>query len=174
MDGGSVRWMDLETFFLTKRGKELQYIRFLLTCRAETSGCWTDTLYNLTKAFDKRLAILGCYNREEVAPYCFKYIDILGDEKEFPQKVFEIERDRWGYFITYQPMEGLLNSINLDKLEEFIYRPDDLRAAYYQILCENDDNIRLKEGIGKALVRSEDRLLEECLKKEKRFRKITE
>ena len=112
------------------------------------------------------------YNKK-TPPFRLMRLTKDGSDKEIEQNILEIEHDRFGKSMQYQLMDKERSYLFIDQLENFKYMPDELRALHYQIICANHDMITLKEMVGKALAKSEDMLLENFIKDNPSFSKIS-
>lgn len=144
--------MDLSTFLYFKREEELAYVRFLLHKRAEVTPNYNASLMHWTDEIDKLLKKLYGVKKMDIPPFKLHYVDPDGKDKEIEYKSLEIQTDKEGSFVFYQAMEGVYDSISLEHLHHFKFRPDKLRALHYQIITDNGEMLDLKQRISEVFV----------------------
>lgn len=89
-----------------------------------------------------------------------------------PHGSVKIHCDQLGRYIEYTQSQVGIKSITLDDTDYYDYAPSQLRAAYWQITGADDESVKVKRILKKALEKAELKLLDEFLQKNPSLKEI--
>ena len=84
----------------------------------------------------------------------------------------KIQHDQLGTYVEYTRSQVGLSSITLDDIYDYDYTPSELRAAYWQITGADDESVKIKRILKKALENAEFKLLGKFLEENPSFSEI--
>ena len=152
---------------LFKEQLELEYLVHIMHDRSFVHRRWMNNMKTRIRQITR---LLNGTREEYFRP---KYVcDKDGKEKEMPCGSVKIRYDQLGTYVEYTRSQVGLSSITLDDIYDYDYTPSELRAAYWQITGADDESVKIKRILKKALENAEFKLLGKFLEENPSFSEI--
>ncbi|KAK1357521.1 hypothetical protein POM88_050777 [Heracleum sosnowskyi] len=166
LKGGRTMNIDQRQLLSLKQHLELEYLVHIMHNRSVVHRRWI----SIMKTRIRQITGLPTGAMEHFKP---KFIcDKDGKEKEMPHRSVKIQCDQLGRYFEYTESQVGIKSINLDDIDEYDYTPSQLKAAYWQITGADDESVKVKRILKKALEKAELKLLDKFLEKHPLLRQI--
>lgn len=166
LKGGRTMNINKRQLLSFKLQQELEYLVHIMHNRSIVHRRWISNM----KTRIRQVTGLPTGAKEHFKPKFF--CDKDGKEKEMPHQSVKIHCDQLGRYFEYTESQVGIKSITLDDIDDYDYTPSELRAAYWQITAADDESVKVKRILKKALEKAELKLLDKYLQKHPLLREI--